>query len=481
MAEEFSLTDFTTKHHPRPHVNALVRPHHVFSTEERRAAAFEAGWNVFQFPSEMLLGGDLLSDSGTTALTVEQEAAMRMGDEAYGSNWGYFQLLKSLEDTFDISERDWAVYLFHQGRAAEHALYSHIRKKNGYWLCVPSNGFFDTTRANAEANHIEAADRLDASDPIFRGNIDVQKLERDLRCQAGIIPFVLMTVTNNTAGGQPVSLANIESVRDIAHAWDVPLLLDACRFAENAWFIKKHEPAYAKKTIAEIVHAMVACCDGFTISFKKDGLSNMGGALILRKKSLLTKRYPDLLEQIYDHQILVEGHHTYGGIPGRDIMTIAQGLRYAVQEEYLGGRIGLVHDFGTYLSGLGVPTLTPIGGHAVYIDIDKFFADTNMVREDFGGISLTALLLLKGVRLCELGAFAFGKYDLASDRDSFPAQNYVRAAVPRNKYERDDLYYVADCIKALYDRRHDLPKAVPTYGRDKTLRHFKARFSLEYR
>jgi len=464
MPKELDLMSFSTPNSPRPHVNALVRPHHIFTPEQRLEAAQKVGWNAFQFPSEMLMGGDLLSDSGTTALTVEQFSSLVLGDEAYGSNWGYFQLLEALKETLGIDSKEWEIYFFHQGRAAEHALFSHIKGDN---LIIPANNFFDTTRANAEANNIQAVDLVAPSS----GNMDLTALEKLLSENKERIPLVYSTITNNTSGGQPVSMENLQATKAICDRYDIPFFLDASRFAENAWFIKEREANYQQKTIPEIVKEQFALCDGFTTSFKKDGLANTGGALAIRKNSPLLKRYPNILEDVRDHQILVEGHPTYGGLSGRDIMTIVSGLRETVKKEYLDGRISLVRSFGDYLASLGIPIVKPIGGHAVYIDTDKFFAGTNLTREDFGGIALTGLLLLKGVRLCELGAFAFGVNT---------QHNYVRAAVPRNKYEKDDLFYVADCIKGLHDRRHEIPKAIPTYGADKTLRHFKARFQLEY-
>ena len=477
MTRELKLMRFDTAHLPRPYVNAYVRPHHLFTPKQRLEAAVKAGWNVFQFPSEMLQGGDLLSDSGTTTLTIDQLCALLKGDTAYGSNWGYFQLLEAFDKTFGASPEQCGIYFFHQGRAAEHALYSHL---DGGGLVVPSNSFFDTTRANAEANGMMALDLPDTSNPDFAGNIDLKALEKTLEEYEGLVPFVLMTVTNNTGGGQPVSLKNLSRAYELAHAYGTSLFLDACRFAENAWFIQKRERGHETLAIEHIVHKMFARCDGFTISLKKDGLANMGGALVINKHAPLLERRLNLLERLHDHQILTEGHPTYGGICGRDIMTIVEGLKMVVTPEYLDGRIGQVHDFGNYLAGLGVPLLEPFGGHAVYIDVDRFFAGTDMRREDFGGISLTALLLLKGVRLCELGCFAFGRVHPDSGAHILPERNYVRAAVPRNKYERDDLYYVADCVKALYDQRHELPKAVPVYGQEKALRHFKARFELKY-
>jgi len=479
MEKGLELTGFDTAHLPRPHVNAFVRLHHPFYPHQRLEAAVKAGWNVFKFPSEMLMGGDLLSDSGTTTLTLEQLSALLLGDEAYGSNWGYFQLIEQMDTTFGLKKERCEYYLFHQGRAAEHALFSHLK---GEGLVIPSNSFFDTTRANAEANGITALDLPDTSDPRFAGNIDLGKLERVLKKHRGKVPFVLMTLTNNTGGGQPVSMENLYEAHKLASdRYDVQLFFDMCRFAENAWFIKQREEGFASKDIPRIVHQMFSCCEGFTISFKKDGMANMGGALVIRRGAQFLGKQPHLLETLRDHQILTEGHPTYGGMSGRDIMTIVEGLRTVVKEEYLEGRIRLVNEFGSYLASLGVPVVQPFGGHAVYIDVDEFFADTKMRREDFGGISLTALLLLKGVRLCELGAFAFGKFDQKTGKEKLPARNYVRAAVPRNKYEIADLRYVADCIGGLYERRHELPRAIPESGREKTLRHMKARFQLEYR
>lgn len=478
-----ALTSFATRHRPRPHVNTIVRMHHSFTEQERLETAIKAGWNVFQFPSEMLCGGDLLSDSGTTAMTAEQLSAMFLGDEAYGSNWGYFRLLDRMESVFGINAQEWEIYLFHQCRAAEHALFTHLAAgREG--LVVPSNSFFDTTRANAEANGIEALDLVDnqpQGDPNhpFKGNMDTQRLARLLEERRAAVPLVYLTITNNTGGGQPVSMANIKSVRTLCGQHGIPFFLDACRFAENAWFIKQREKGYGAKSVAEIVREEFSLCDGFTISFKKDGLANMGGALAIRKNSPFATLYPDMFDTLRDHQILVEGHPTYGGLSGRDIMTIAVGLETVITEQYLEGRIGQVETFGARLRDLGIPVVEPFGGHAVYIDTDLFFEGTPMKRGDFGGIALTGLLLLKGVRLCELGAFAFGKFDPRTGIETYPSHNYVRAAVPRNKYEMQDLFYVADCIKGLHDRRDAIPSAVPVWGRDKALRHFKARFELE--
>ncbi len=339
---------------------------------------------------------------------------------------------------------------------------------------IPSNGHFDTTYANISENGITAvncfSEELETRvQGDFNGNMNLDKLTEILEKDGDRVPLVYMTITNNTGGGQPVSLENIRAVHALCTKYEKPLFLDCCRFAENAWFIQQREEECKGMSIPQIVGAMFALCDGFTISLKKDGLANMGGALLIRNNCALVAENPELLNNIRDHQILTEGHPTYGGLSGRGIMTICEGLKTVVTESYLKSRVEQVQQFGAYLKELGIPVIEPIGGHAVYIDMDEFFKGTDMKREDYGGISLTALLLLKGIRLCELGVFAFG--------DNHP-HNFVRCAVPRNKYEITDLYYVADCIKAMYDQRDKLPKAVPIYGKDLSLRHFKARFEL---
>lgn len=401
---------------------------------------------------------------------------MILGDEAYGTNWGYQKLIEAFEETFGISEETHEIYIFHQGRAAEHALFSQLGKLILKDSIIPSNEHFDTTRANIEANGIKARDFLDQSSHEFKGNMDIAALEALLQERGERVPLVYATVTNNTGGGQPVSLDNIKKIREMSNKYQKSFFLDICRFAENAWFIKQREEE--SSSVKDIVRRMISLCDGFTISLKKDGLSNMGGALVIKKESPLTKKYPGLPNAIRDHQILTEGHPTYGGLTGRDILIIVEGLKTVVKEEYLSSRIGLVKKFGDYMDELGIPVLKPFGGHAIYIDIDEFFKDTDTKRDDFKGIALTGLLLLKGVRLCELEAFAFGKWNRETRREEFEGNNFIRCAVPRNKYELEDLQYVADCVKGFYDIRDQIPKAVPVYGRELTLRHFKARFEL---
>src|SRR3989344_575722 len=473
------ITAFKTEHVPRPHVNALVRPHCDYSAAERRAAAELGGWNVFKFPSKMLLV-DLLTDSGTMTLTHDQISEMMKG--AGGGNYaiseGYELLKEQIERTFGFDPKESELYLFPQGRVAEHALCSCLK---GEHMVVLANTFFDTTRANFEWQGIVAEDmtvlRGGKADARFLGNMNLEKLERCLTKYKGRVPIVYSTITNNTCAGQPVSMANFRATRDLCRAHGVSFFLDACRFPQNAYFVKTRERGYADRSIDDIVRETMSYADGITISFKKD-VAPIGGALIVRKGAPLVTRQPGILRFLRSHQRIAASNETQGAMTEMDKMTIAEGLRIVTNEAYLRGRIGQVAEFGTYLANLGLPVVYPFGGHAVYLDTDKFFKGTDMRREDFGGIALTSLLLLKGVRLCELGSFAFGKYDAATGQETFPPDHFVCAAIPANRNELQDFMYVGDCLKKLHDRRDEIPCAVPVFGRDEPLRHFEARLKL---
>lgn len=475
---------------PRPYINHSVEFKKVASARERVDMLEKVGLNVFFFPSEMITGCDLLSDSGTTTMTNEQWAALHLGDEAYGSNRGYFQLLESIGKTFGevfvtpTKDNKPTAFLFHQGRAAEHAFFSQLGKKNVRQI-IPSNGHFDTTAANIEANNMEARNLFSPelknkrSTAYFKGNMDTDRLRELLKTSRKHIPLGYLTITNNTGGGQPVSLKNIREVSTLLHQHNIPLFLDACRFAENAWFIKQFEKGYREKTIQQIVREIFSQADGFSISFKKDGLSNIGGGIFFRKDGLFVKKYPDIPDKLMNHQILTEGHPTYGGMSGRDIMALSMGLQTVVKEEYLRFRVGQVQEFGKGMQEAGLPVIVPFGGHAIYLDMTEFFKDTTKRFEDFGGIAFTALLLgLYGHRACELGNFAFGSYDPKTGKEIFPEVNFVRFAVPRLRYEREDLQSVVAAVRILYNARHDIPKIQVTYGRELPLRHFKARFAF---
>jgi tryptophanase len=500
---------------PRPYRNAAVRFRDCAVEEfDRRCQLLdEAGLNVFSFPAAALPGCDLLSDSGTTTMTMQQWAAMMLGDEAYGSNEGWYELKERFTQTFGPDWQD--LYLFHQGRAAEHALATclraelertgpdaatarqlvagikgelgdnvrrHTDRYPGRFLIIPSNAHFDTTEGNFDANGIAplnlpcAEHRAGDESHPFRGNIDTARLDELLAAARPLVPVVYLTVTNNTGGGQPVSLENIRAVRAVCDRHGLPFFLDACRFAENAWFIKQREPGYEQVSVVQIVREMFDCCDGFHISLKKDGLANIGGALALKPRpGRFERAHPGIGAALTAHQIMVEGHPTYGGLAGRDLRAIAEGLRQVLDERYLAHRVGQVQRFGERLAGLGVPVIRPIGGSAVYIEMDRFFGTTDRDAE-FPGIGFTALLLVAGHRLCELGIYAFGRQADGRETPPSPRVNNVRAAVPRLAYEDEDLAACAEAIRLLHRHRDRIPGVTVEYGQDQPMRHFKSRF-----
>lgn len=475
----------------RPYFNHSIEFKNMFTSPERAEMLDIAGLNVFFFPSEMITGCDLLSDSGTTSMTNEQWAALHLGDEAYGSNKGYFLVMKQIRETFgdeffnDPNSRRPNAFIFHQGRPAEDALFTMVGRL-GAGLIIPSNGHFDTTQANIKRNNMQplnlfSPELMDASSMShFKGNMDVEKFKRLLERSRDKIPLSYLTITNNTGGGQPVSMENIREVSELSHNYNIPLFFDACRFAENAWFIQQFEQGYGRKDIKTIVREMFSFVDGFTISFKKDGLVNMGGGLFLKDNGLFVKKYPDIPDALMGYQIDKEGHPTYGGLSGRDIMTLAVGLKTVAREEYLTYRINQVREFGEELLNRGLPVMTPIGGHAVYLDVNKFFADTKMRPEDFGGVGFTAVLLAAyGHRAIEMGYFAFGSYDKKTKKETLPEFNFVRFAIPRLRYEKQDLDSVAETVKVLYESRDKIPPVRVTYGRELPMRHFKARFEFK--
>ncbi len=531
---------------PRPFRNASVRfrantSHNcarakaIFSTSAcplhnitaRAELVEKIGLNPFLYPAHLLPGCDLLSDSGTTTMTAEQWAQLLLGDEAYGSNEGYFELNEQIGTTFgpewqqDPNETEQTIFIFHQGRAAEHALFSLLNRRladaqttplrlaikdltdpTGVYrrmeqelhrlaqkrpnnpeprYFIPSNGHFDTTEANIEENNILPLNlncsehRADDETFPFRGNINIAELTELLTTIPERIPLVYLTVTNNTGGGQPVAMANIKAVRELTAAKGIPFFLDACRFAENAWFIQQREPGYERKTVSEIVREIFQYVDGFHISLKKDGLVNIGGALLIRKNGLFPVRYPGFLENLTDYQILTEGHPTYGGLAGRDLKAIAEGLRTVVNPEYLAYRTAQVRRFGDRLTRYGIPIIRPPGGHAVYINVDRFFADTKTADPDYKGVALVALILVAGHRLCELGVYAFNLENIPP-----PRNNFVRAAIPRLTYEDQDLSATAEAIRVLYENRDRIPAAEVVFGTNLSLRHFKSRFRFKY-
>ena len=338
---------------PRPYINHSVEFKKTNTIKERMLLLEKVGLNVFFFPSEMITGCDFLSDSGTTTMTNEQWASLHLADESYGSNKGYYMLREKILKVFGSGYFNSPesgqpnAFIFHQGRPCEDALFSMLGKV-GENQTIPSNGHFDTTEANIEANRIRPVNlfsqELKAEDEKFRfkGNMDTNALKTLLEDKKTRIPLIYLTITNNTGGGQPVEMANIKEVSNLAHLHKIPLFFDACRFAENAWFIKKYESGYRNKSISQIILEMFSYVDGFTISFKKDGLVNMGGGLFIKNNGLFMKKFPDIPDELINFQIRTEGHSSYGGMSGRDIMTLVVGLTTVLQEDYLDYRINQV-------------------------------------------------------------------------------------------------------------------------------------------
>ncbi|KPJ93957.1 MAG: tyrosine phenol-lyase [Gemmatimonas sp. SG8_17] len=428
-----------------------------FSTRsERESALREAGYNLFNIPAR-LITIDLLTDSGTSAMSDRQWAGLMVGDESYAGSRNYFRF----EDTVRRITGYKHVIPMHQGRVAENLLFSNCVRPGDH---VPNNIHFDTTRANIEHNGGKAVDCViaEAYDPLaevpFKGNMDLAKLDRVLS-EVGRhkIPLVLLTITNNSGGGQPVSLENAQQVSEWCRKNDIPFFYDACRFAENAFFAKTR--SNLGSSIPQIVRQFFDLADGCTMSAKKDGLVNMGGFLALNDG--------EMKDKVTNMLILIEGFPTYGGLAGRDLEAMAQGLEEVLDERYLEHRIGQVRDFGEALCSGGVPVLLPIGGHAVYLDARRFLP--HIPQDQFPAQALTCALYLEGgIRGVEIGGLMFG-----TDAN-WPALELVRLAVPRRVYTRSHLEYVAKVASTLYQRRDSIGGLRITFEAQ-VLRHFTAR------
>jgi tryptophanase len=443
----------------RIHATERIR---MTTEEERRRAIREAGYNLFNLHAEDVLI-DLLTDSGTGAMSSDQWAGIQRGDESYAGSPSWFRFLAAVQELFPFRH----VIPTHQGRAAEKILFAAI---GGSGKAVPNNTHFDTTRANVEFSGAEAVDLpiAEALEPArehpFKGNMDVPALEAFLAKRAGSVPVVFVTVTNNSGGGQPVSLENLRAVRDVCDRHGVPLFLDACRFAENAWFIHTRESGYVDASIPEIVRELAGLADGMTMSAKKDGLANIGGWLALNDDAL-AERCRNLL-------ILTEGFPTYGGLAGRDLEAIAQGLREVVEPDYLRYRIRSVAYLGDGLTRAGVPIVRPVGGHAVYIDARALLPHVPPL--EYPGQALAvALYELGGIRSCEIGTVMFGRRPDGSERPA--ATDLVRLAVPRRTYTQSHVDYVIEVVAAVASRASDL-RGFRIVEEAAQLRHFTARF-----
>jgi tryptophanase len=437
----------------------VVEPIRMTTAVERDAILRWAGFNLFRIRAEDVLI-DLLTDSGTGAMSSLQWAGVMRGDESYAGARSWFVLHERVRELTGFEH----VLPTHQGRASERILFELM---GGVGKVIPNNNHFDTTRANIEHSGAKAVDlvieegRRPADRHPFKGNMNVDALERLIaEVGAARIPLVMLTVTNNSGGGQPVSLENIRQVRDVCNRHSLPLYLDACRFAENAWFIKRRERGQEDQRVRTIVREMFDLADGATISAKKDGLVNIGGLLLLRD--------PELVRRADELLILTEGYLTYGGLAGRDLEAMAQGLEEVVHEDYLEYRIRSIEYLGEKLLAAGIQIVEPPGGHAIYIDAAAFCP--RIPPEQFPGQALVcALYRDAGIRACEIGSVMFGQ------RGVRPAMELVRLAIPRRVYTQSHIDYVVEAIIEVHRQREAL-RPLEIVEEPSSLRHFTARF-----
>jgi len=440
-----------------------VEPMRMTTPAERAASIEAAGYNLFNLHADDVLV-DLLTDSGTGAMSRDQWAAIQHGDESYAGSPSWFRFEAAVKELFPYQH----VIPTHQGRAAEKILFSVL---GGPGRIVPNNTHFDTTRANVEATGAEAVDLViaegrDASTlHPFKGNMDVEALEALLNERSADVPVVFLTITNNSGGGQPVSLANVRAVSDVCRRFAIPLFLDSCRFAENAWFIHEREEGQGERDIADIVREVASLADGMTMSAKKDPFGNIGGWLALND-DVLAEKCRNLL-------ILTEGFPTYGGLAGRDLEAIAQGLKEAVHPDYLRYRIRSTAYLGEALDEAGVPVVKPIGGHAVYLDAKALLQHLSPL--EYPGQSLAiALYQLGGIRSCEIGTVMFGRHPDGTEHAA--AMELVRLAIPRRTYTQSHVDYVIEVVTAVARDAMNLPGYRMTFE-PAALRHFTARFA----
>ena len=444
-----------------------VEPIRFTTQEEREQILKNAFYNPFLIHADDVLI-DLLTDSGTAAMSAKQWAGMMEGDEAYAGSRSYFRFEKTIRDLTGFTQ----IIPTHQGRAAEKILFTIIAGKGKY---IPNNTHFDTTRANIEFSGADAVDlpTEEGKKPEliadFKGNINIEALRALIeKVGAENIPLCMITVTNNSGGGQPVSMANIRETKKLLLRYNIPLFLDACRFAENAFFIKKREPGYSDKSVREIAREMFSYADGCTMSAKKDALVNMGGFLALNDETLATKARSLL--------IVTEGFTTYGGLAGRDLEAIAQGLAEVLDEHYLTYRIRSVEYLGERLVAAGVPIVQPPGGHAIYLDAKRFAH--HIPPDQYPGQALVcALYRVGGIRAVEIGSVMFGKYDSTGKLIS-PPMELVRLAIPRRVYTQSHIDYVVEVVHEVHAKREGM-RGLRIVEEAPVLRHFTAKFEIK--
>lgn len=439
-----------------------VEPIRFTSMDEREELLKAAGYNPFLLKADAVLI-DLLTDSGTGAMSAKQWSGMIASDESYAGSSSFYKLESAVQDITGYKY----VIPTHQGRAAENIFFTVIAKRGQVIL---NNTHFDTTRAHVEHAGAEARDLVikEGHEPEnlhpFKGNMDIEKLTETIR-QVGAenIPVIMITVTNNSGGGQPVSMANVKDVARIAKEHNIPFFIDACRFAENAWFIKTREDGYAEKDPIEIAREMFSYADGCTMSAKKDGMSNIGGYLALNSD--------ELASQCRNLEILTEGFPTYGGMAGYDMEAVAQGLYEALDSDYLRYRIRSIAYLGDKLVQAGVPIVRPTGGHAVYLDAKQILSHVSPTEYPAWSFN-NALYLLGGVRGVEIGTVMFGKQPDGSEKPA--AMDLVRLAFPRRMYTQSHVDYLAEVIISAYQQREKLG-GYKMVSSPETLRHFSAR------
>jgi tryptophanase len=444
-----------------------VEPIRMTTREEREKYIEDAYYNLFTLHSDDVLI-DLLTDSGTSSMSARQWGAMMQGDESYAGSPSFYRFKQAVDKLMPFK------YLIptHQGRAAESILFTIVADASH---SIPNNTHFDTTRANVEAQGAAAIDLVIAegrdpeSNHPFKGNMDIEALEKFITTKGPEnIPVCMLTVTNNSGGGQPVSMENIRQTREVCDRYGIPLFIDACRFAENAWFIKQREPGYSDVSVENIVREMFSYADGCTMSAKKDGLANSGGWLAMNNE--------DWAVECRNRLILTEGFPTYGGLTGRDLDAIAIGLEEVVQEDYLHYRIASTQYVARHIAEAGVPIMQPAGGHAVYIDANRFLPHIPPLQ--YPGQSLAVELYRHGgIRGCEIGTAMFG---LQPDGTEIPARmDLVRLAIPRRTYTQSQMDYVVEVVQEVFEYR-DSMRGMKFTRQPKALRHFTGRFGYIY-